>query len=81
MARVEMEGLQPGERLSISFSAEVAGTHSRRVEIWSSDPVGADGHFVYEEPELRSLPGSASNHWKIQIVHLRGVACTEVTLP
>ena len=80
-AQVEMKGLEPGETLTIIFKAEVPGRHFSQIEEHPAQQANANGYYSYEVSGLRALPGSTVNQWQIQIVHARGVACTEVTLP
>ena len=84
-AKVEMAGFQPGEQVTIIFYSDivVSGGHSRssRVESLPVEPVDASGRFTDVEGNLRRLPGAATNHWNVQVVHARGVACTDITLP
>ncbi len=78
--QVEIKGLQPGETLIFIANAETSGYRNRNED----RPVaGADlnGRFVYEIRGLRPLPGSTTNQWQIQVIHSRGVACADVTLP
>lgn len=80
MVQIEVTGLQPGEQLNLVFYTDVAGQNSTRIEEFPAQPAGPDGHFVMRD-QLAPPPGSATTHWQIQIVHSRGVACTEITLP
>jgi hypothetical protein len=80
-AALHASGLQPGEIPFIFYSTSIIG-HSMRVE---SDGFakGADeqGEFSFELTGLRPLEGQASATWDIRLVHRRGVACAEITLP
>ncbi len=75
---IEIEGLQPGEKLVLICKTETA-QRRHKIEERPLRPVGPDGRFVFREG-LLPLPGSTTNRWEIQIVHARGVACAEVTL-
>ncbi len=80
-----MAGFQPGEQVTIVFYSDivVSGGHSRAMRVTSSpvEPVDASGRFTDEEGNLRRLPGAVTNHWNVQVLHARGVACTDITLP
>ncbi len=84
-AKVEMADFQPSERVTIIFYSDivVSGGHSRssRVESSSVEPTDASGRFTDVEGNLRRLPRAATNHWNVQVVHARGAACADVTLP
>ncbi len=77
---LEITGLKPGENLVLVFHAENA-EYSHRIEERPVQPVGPDGSFAYTTQGLQPLRGSTVNHWEIQVVHSRGVACADVTLP
>ena len=83
-AKVELVGFQPGELVTIVFYSDVvvSGGHSRARRVTSSpvDPVDASGRFTDVEGNLTRLPGAVTNHWNVQVVHARGVACTDITL-
>lgn len=74
---LELTGLQPGENLYLMFVQDKPDGEYRAEE-WGMAPVGQDGRFSfmadltspYEYPD-----------WQIKIIHARGVACTEITLP
>lgn len=75
-------GLQPGEIPFIFYSTSISGVGSMRVEA-GGFAKGADeqGEFSFELTGLRPLEGQARATWDIRLVHRRGVACTEITLP
>ncbi len=75
-------GLQPGEIPSIFYSTSVAGVGSKRGEAWGFAK-GADEHgeFSVQLTSLVPLDGQSEATWDIRLVHARGVACTEITLP
>lgn len=82
-ARVEIEGLPPDEQPWLVFRAESVD-HGEKVKIERPllHPVGPDGRYVYEETGLYAPDSSMEeNQWEIRVVHARGIACTEVTLP
>ncbi len=76
---LRLSGLQPGESLILLFSAE-SPTHKKVVELPLPDAVAADGRFAYEE-SLSRLPDATENTWTVKVIHSRGVACQDVTLP
>lgn len=76
--RVEIEGLQPGERPRLIFHAKSGGLH--HYEVQPAQPAGSDGRLVVRENRVRPLGGQETT-WEIKVVHARGVACTDVTLP
>lgn len=75
-------GLQPGEIPSVFYSTSVAGVGSKRGEAWGFVK-GADerGEFSVQLTSLLPLDGQSEATWDIRLVHARGVACIEVTLP
>jgi hypothetical protein len=77
---VEIKGLEPGEKLIFIAHAETSRYRSR-IEGLPVAGADADGHFVTQIAGLGPLPGSTRNQWQIQVIHSRGVACTDVTLP
>ncbi len=75
---LELEGFQPGEHLTFLFTGEIPGTSSSRLESRPTAAVGEDGRFTWDV----GLGGNPQiNHWQGQIIHARGVACFEFTLP
>lgn len=78
--QVELEGLQSEEQLIFLFTTEVSGRGGAEIEFRPLEMVDASGHYSYSQ-RLRPIPGSITNHWEIKVIHARGVACTEVTLP
>ncbi len=78
--QVEIKGLEPGEKLIFIAHAETSG-HRTRSEGLPVAGADSDGHFVYQIGGLGPLPGSTRNQWQIQVIHSRGVACADVTLP
>jgi hypothetical protein len=81
-AVLHASGLQPGEIPFIFYSTSISGVHSMRGEA-SGFAKGADeqGEFSFELTGLQPLEGQARATWDIRLVHRRGVACTEITLP
>lgn len=73
-----VQGLQSNEEITVVFTAESPG-HRKMIE----NPgilIGADGQYATQEL-LRPIPESDENHWQVSVIHARGVACAEVTLP
>ncbi len=81
-AVLHASGLQPGEIPFIFYSTSISGVGSMRGES-SGFAKGADEHgeFSFELTGLQPLEGQARATWDIRLVHRRGVACTEITLP
>lgn len=77
---VELAGLQPGERLVFIYTTEIPGQHLREYVSPATATVGLDGHYAERESDMVPIPGSA-NQWQVKVIHARGVACAEVTLP
>ena len=74
--RLEITGLQAGESVIYIFRAQNDG-HTFQLE---GHPVtAADSNGRYVEVVNGLLP--EMKHWTIQVIHSRGVACTEVDLP
>ncbi len=78
LLEVSLLGLQPGETITVVFTAESPG-HKKMLEN-QGVLIGANGQYVLQEV-LRQIPGSAENHWEVAVIHGRGVACAEITLP
>jgi hypothetical protein len=81
-AVLHASGLQPGEIPFIFYSTSISGVGSIRRESYGFAK-GADEHgeFSFELTGLQPLEGQARATWDIRLVHRRGVACTEITLP
>ena len=79
---LQVSGLQPGEIPFIFYSTAIRGVGARRGEAWAFAR-GADEHgdFSTELTGLQPLDGQSKATWDIRVVHRRGVACAEVTLP
>ncbi len=80
-ARVELRGLRSGEKLTIHFFAQSDKQHPRQVTVYPSEGADQNGVFIVQEDSLRPSPDVATNLWTVKVVHSRGVACAEVTLP
>ncbi len=81
-AVLKVSGLQPGEIPFVFYSTETNGVGSRRGEAWGFAK-GADqgGNFSIALSGLAPLDGQSSARWDIRLVHKRGVACAQITLP
>lgn len=75
---LELSGLQPGETLHIIYRWEDFENTSQ-IESYGMPPVGEDGR--YSETIEPQLTGEGPYTWHIKVIHGRGVACTEITLP
>jgi hypothetical protein len=77
MIHLELTGLQPGESPHLLFTQEKPdGLY--QMEEWGMSPVGEDGRFTYTE--RLSSPYDYPD-WQGKIIHARGVACFEFSLP
>src|SRR3972149_627282 len=79
-ARVELRGLEPGEKVTIHFF-QSDKQRTRQVADYPSEGADQNGVFIVQEGGLRPLPDAVANFWTVKVVHSRGVACAEVTLP
>ena len=80
-AVIRLTGLQPGESLAFVFIAEIPGQRRSEIESFPVDTVGEDGDFEFSQTGLTPLDETAANRWEVKVVHARGAACTEITLP
>lgn len=80
-AQVQLIGLLPGEGLTLVFVAKPTATQSSELEIILPSAVESDGSFTYQERGLSILSDAKENIWTVKIIHGRGVACQEFTLP
>ena len=80
-AQVQLNGLQPGESLTVLFVAKPTATQSSELEIMLPGAVESDGSFIYQERGLSILSDAEENTWTVKVIHARGVACQEFTLP
>lgn len=80
-AVVRLTGLQSGESLSFIFIAEILGQRRSAIESYPIDTVDETGSFEFTQPGLTPLDETTANKWEVKVVHARGVACTEITLP
>lgn len=80
-AVVRLTGLQPGESLAFVFIAEMPGQRRSEIESFPVNTVGEHGDFEFSQTGLTPLDETAANRWEVKVVHARGAACTEITLP
>ncbi|MGH2544597.1 MAG: hypothetical protein ACRDIB_17530, partial [Ardenticatenaceae bacterium] len=78
-AQLRLFGFRPGEKLVLVSFTEADGS-SNIHELSGVGPVDETGRFEWTLDGLRQLPDTERNHWKIRVIHERGVACAEVTL-
>ncbi len=81
-AVLHVSGLQSGEVPFVFYSTSINGVGAKRSEAWGFAK-GADEHgeFSLELTGLQPLEGQTKATWDIRLVHARGVACTEITMP
>jgi hypothetical protein len=83
IVRVEVEGLLPGERLLLLLTLN-RGTHTTTTEVRYFAPVGEDRHYEWANDfGMEMVQEGREEPWRgeVKIVHSRGVACEEFTLP
>ncbi len=74
-------GLEPGEKPFIFYSAQNS-REGKRIEAYNfAQGADSQGVFTYTLEELQTLKGDTSTTWDVRIVHIRGVACVEITVP
>lgn len=78
LLEITIEGLQPSEEIIIVFTSESPGR--KKVIENPNIRAGGDGRYTTQEL-LPPFPESDQNHWKISVIHSRGVACAEASLP
>ncbi len=81
-AMLQASGLEPGEVPVVFYSTVGIHGNSERVEAWNFAH-GADqqGRFSFEMLGLTPPEGQPSATWDVRLVHRRGVACAQITLP
>jgi hypothetical protein len=80
--RVEVRGMLPGEQLRFQFIRHPSPNGGFQIEHWNfREGVKADGLFTVTQGGLDPAPGSTVNAWTVKVIHARGVACQEITLP
>jgi len=78
---LEMSGLQPGEKPTVFYSAENR-KGAQRVELYDfAEGANSEGVFSYELGMLSVLDGDTTTVWDLRVVHSRGVACAQITVP
>jgi hypothetical protein len=77
LVEIVAQGLQPGEEITVVFTAKSPG-HGKMIED-RGILIGSDGRYSSQEI-LNPIPRSDENHWEVSVIHSRGVACAEVTL-
>jgi hypothetical protein len=78
---VEVTGLQPGERPTFEYAHTPAGRPPERFSVIPGEPVGVDGRAVDATWLRTTAMGSTPEIWDIRVVHVQGVACTQLLLP
>ena len=78
--RITANGMVPGESLSFRFIAPPVPGYAAEMTADPIDKVDSSGHFVLDTGNLNPLPGTITNTWTIEMIHSRGMACTELTL-
>lgn len=79
--QISVTGMQPGENLVFLLIAQPTQGQTSEIEIRPQEVVGEDGSFTIVEGSLEPLPGVTINTWTVKVIHKRGVACQNVTLP
>jgi hypothetical protein len=81
-AILHASGLQPGEVPFVFYSTSINGVGAKRGEAWGFvKGANEHGEFSLELTGLQPLEGQTKATWDIRLVHARGVACTEITMP
>lgn len=80
-AEVQLSGLQPDENLTLLFVAQPTATQASQIETSLTDMVEPDGSLTYQTGGLFALSDAEENIWTVKVIHARGVACQEFTLP
>ena len=78
LVEIVVQGLQSNEEITVVFAAQSPG-HGKIMED-RGILIGPDGRYSSQET-LSPIPKSDENHWEVSVIHTRGVACAEVTLP
>jgi hypothetical protein len=78
---LEMSGLQPGEKPTVFYSTENR-IGAQRIELYNfAEGANSEGIFTYELGMLRVLEGDTTTVWDLRVVHSKGVACAQITVP
>lgn len=73
---IEITSLQPHEAIKIIYTLTGINEYYR-----NEGEAMADANGRYTETETLHLSDKEHNTYQIQVIHARGVACTEITLP
>lgn len=80
-AKVQVQGLRSGEDVTLLFVARPTATQGSSIEIGVTNMVESDGSLTYETGGLSALMDAVENIWTVKVIHARGVACQEFSLP
>jgi hypothetical protein len=75
---VEVTGLQPAERPVFIYDR---GVNGGRFEVLPGQGVGPDGRAVDQTLQVPDSTAVSGQTWEVQVVHVRGAACVQFTLP
>ena len=80
--KMNVSGLQPGEKPSIIYRTSIAGEASTMTEMYNfATGAGQQGEFSVDVPGLLPLEGQTNATWDIRFIHSRGVECATIVLP
>lgn len=80
--QVELRGMQPGEQLVFQFTSRPSPQGNwRRITDEADTGVKENGSYTLTLGSLEPARGSTVNAWTVKVIHSRGVACQEITLP
>lgn len=79
--RLVATGLQPGEKPDVFYSAKTEGYGARYEEYAFAQGADEKGRFSIDLYGLDPIGGQSRSTWDVRVVHARGVACAEITLP
>lgn len=74
--RIEITGLQVGENVILILRSQSNG-YTYQIEGHPVTPADPNGYYS----EIVNSLSPKMKHWTVQVIHSRGVACTEVDLP
>ena len=78
---VEIVGLQPGELPKFEYFHARPGQGPEQFDITPGQPVGPDGRAVDGSFLRTKALGTGPEFWQVGVIHARGVACAQFTLP
>lgn len=79
--KLQVKGLIPSERPTVFYSAQ-NNLGAERIEAFDlAEGADSKGNFTYGLTDLTVLKGDTSTTWDVRVVHSRGVACAQVTVP